>query len=76
MKSKWGTRKELLETMADDYGMSVMEMLKQATYDSVAISICVKCLYTTEMEPDQREGWCEECEENTVQSCLVLAEMI
>jgi hypothetical protein len=34
------------------------------------------CEYTARYEGDQREGWCEECGENSVASALVLAEII
>jgi hypothetical protein len=34
------------------------------------------CDYTTEVEPDQREGWCEECGTGTVRSGIVLAGII
>lgn len=42
--------------------------------DSVVPGICMNegCDYTTQVEPDSREGWCEACETNTVRSCLVL----
>ena len=41
-------------------------------------AICTNegCSYTAEYEPDSREGWCEVCKDNSVQSCLVLAGMI
>ncbi len=46
--------------------------------DSVSPAICMnpQCDYTTEMEPDQNEGWCEACGTNTLVSALVLAELI
>jgi len=67
----------LVEILAEDYGYSdVMDMLRDATFDSVAPSICVQCEYTCDMEPDQREGWCPECNTNTVKSCLVLEGLI
>ena len=67
-----------LSTLADIEGMEVMEMLEQATYDSIAPGICTNpgCEYTTEIEPDQREGYCEDCGTNTVKSCLVLAGLL
>lgn len=34
------------------------------------------CDYSTEVEPDSSDGWCEECNENFVVSCLVLAGII
>jgi hypothetical protein len=34
------------------------------------------CTYSTEYEPDQQKGWCEECGTRTVRSALVLAGII
>jgi len=67
-----------LETLAEIEGLEVMEMLEQATFDSVAPGICHNpdCEYTIGVEPDCVEGWCEECDDGTVQSCLILAGMI
>ena len=64
-----------LQALAEIWGMDVEDMLQEATYDSVAPGICSApgCDYTTEVEPDSRTGWCEECKERTVKSCLVLA---
>lgn len=58
--------------------MSIMEMLEKATYDSVVPSICMNknCNATYLYEPDGDKGWCEECETNSVKSCLVLAGLI
>jgi hypothetical protein len=46
--------------------------------DSVCPAICMTegCDYTTEMEPDQEEGYCETCGGNTVVSALILAGLI
>ena len=57
---------------------SVDELLEESITDAVSPAICTNswCSYTAEMEPDQREGWCESCETNTVQAALVLAEVI
>lgn len=54
------------------------DMLEAAIMDGLASAICMNqnCDFVTEMEPDQDAGWCEECEENTVKSCLVIAGMI
>jgi hypothetical protein len=67
-----------LQTLARIEGMSTMEMLEQATFDSVAPGICKTpgCDYSTEVEPDCTEGWCEECDAGTVVSCLSLAGLI
>lgn len=67
-----------LEELAEIEGMEVMEMLEEATFDSLARSICTNpgCDYTTQLEPDQDRGWCENCQTNTVTSCLILAGLI
>lgn len=70
---------EKLRILADSEGYEdVYAMLEAASTDSVTPGICVRdgCTYTTEVEPDQRSGYCEECRLQTVRSCLVLAEII
>jgi hypothetical protein len=67
------------DTLLMHYGYDdPMQMLEDATFDSVAPGICSNpgCDYSTEVEPDQDRGWCEECETQTVQSCLVMMGMI
>jgi hypothetical protein len=56
----------------------ITEFLIEACDDSVCPSICMNedCDYTTGMEPDQRRGWCDECQANTMKSALVLAGVI
>ena len=72
------TDQEKLAELADIEGMEEMEMLEQATFDSVAPGICMneECDYTTNVEPDSDSGWCEFCQTNTVKSCLMLAGII
>lgn len=69
---------ELLEKLADIEGYEdAMDMLSDASVDSVVPGICLECKqYTCEVEPDSSEGWCEACGTNTVQSCLVMAGII
>ena len=66
-----------LKQLADLEGKSIDELLESCITDSVNPGICTNewCDYTTEVEPDQRAGWCEECQENTVKSALVLADI-
>jgi hypothetical protein len=52
-----------------------------AIADSVCPAICCnpekpECGFTTQMEPDQDRGWCEECRRGTVVSALVLGGLI
>ena len=67
-----------IETLAAIEGMEVMEMLEEATFDSVSPGICTNpdCDYTTTVEPDCRKGWCENCQAQTVASALVLMGII
>jgi hypothetical protein len=67
-----------IDTLALIEGMSVEELLAEATYDSIAKGICMNegCDYTTTIEPDGRGGYCEECGTQSVDSCLVIMGMI
>jgi predicted RNA-binding Zn ribbon-like protein len=67
-----------LDQLASTWGMSVAELIETYALDDVAPGICMNpgCTYSTEYEPDQRKGWCEECGTPTVRSALVLAGII
>lgn len=68
-----------LDALAEMEGFDdVMDMLERAMFDGVAPGICKNksCRYTCEVEPDSNSGWCEDCRQNTVVSCLVLAGVI
>ena len=54
------------------------DLLRASTTDSLCPAICMTegCDYTTEMEPDQDRGWCEECQAGTMVSALVLSGII
>jgi hypothetical protein len=65
---------DLLSIIAADVGMEIDEMLKEATFDSVAPGICTRCRNTVDnCEPDATNNWCDECDTPTVKSALVLA---
>jgi hypothetical protein len=53
-------------------------MLEDAITDSVCPGICINkgCDYTTEVEPDCQDGYCEECETQTVKSAMILAGVV
>ena len=55
-----------------------MVMLQEYSIDSVVPGICCNpgCDFTAHYEPDSSTGWCEECQTNTVKSCLILAGVI
>jgi hypothetical protein len=68
-----------LATLTESEGFKTPEaMLETLGYDTTVPAICMTpgCDYTTYMEPDQREGWCESCNTGTVVSMLVLADII
>jgi hypothetical protein len=72
-------RQQKLAKLVEIEGFESFEALAEAVVgDSVSPAICMNenCDFTCEMEPDQRRGWCEECRTNTVQSALVLADLI
>ena len=73
------TRKAKLTALVEAEGYNNLEhLLQDVITDSVCPAICVNtgCSYVCEMEPDQDRGWCEACGSNTVQSALILAELI
>ena len=63
-----------IDTLCDLEGLT-LEDFDDIVIDSVSPGICMNadCDYTTEVEPDSREGWCEECDTGTV---MALTEMI
>jgi formamidopyrimidine-DNA glycosylase len=75
------TRNEHLLTLLNkEYGDGsddAMAMLEDAVHDSVCPGICRICeTCYEEVEPDTTTYWCEQCQENSVTSCLVLAGLI
>jgi len=64
-----------LNTLANDWGYDdPTDMMIEYVHDSLHPAICMSkdCDYSTEMEPDQDRGWCENCEKNTVVSAGML----
>jgi hypothetical protein len=59
-------------------GLSTEKLFAAALMDVVCPAICMTegCDHTAEMEPDQREGYCEACGGQTMVSGLVLAGLI
>ena len=67
----------LLKRLATDWGFNdPLDMLQETVMDNISPGICPDCFYSTEVEPDQDKGWCEECESGTVKSALILAGII
>ena len=72
-------RKTKLAKLIEIEGYESIEELAEAVFsDSVCPAICINedCTFTSEMEPDQDAGYCEECRTNTVVAALVLAALI
>ena len=72
-------RQEKLAKLLAAEGYDTLEELAEAVFsDSVSPAICAEpdCDHTSEMEPDQDAGYCENCGKNTVVSALVLAGLI
>jgi hypothetical protein len=70
---------EKLQQLVDDFGYdSDLELFQAATFDSVCPGICMNedCDYSTEVEPDCSDGYCEICDSQTVKSGLILGDMI
>jgi hypothetical protein len=72
-------RKAKLTRLLEIEGYDSVEDLIEAVFsDSVSPAICMNegCTFTCEMEPDQTEGWCDECRTNTMTAAPVLAGII
>jgi hypothetical protein len=67
-----------LDRLAESCGLTVTLFIEEYALDGVVPGICMNpdCDYTAEVEPDQREGWCEECGMRSVRSGIVLAGII
>ncbi len=66
-----------LDHLLEDWGYdSVDELVENSLFDSVSPGICPECGYTTEVEPDNNQGWCEPCGKATVVSGCILAGVI
>jgi hypothetical protein len=67
-----------LDALASTWGLSTAAFVEEYALDDVVPGICMNpdCGYTTEVEPDQREGWCKECETRSVRSGISLSGLI
>jgi hypothetical protein len=67
-----------LDELSAICGLSVTEFIETYALDEVVPAICMKpdCDFTADLEPDQREGWCEECDTHSMKSGLVLSGLI
>jgi len=68
-----------LDTLMESEGFTdLTSFLDACICDSISPGICMnaECDYTTEVEPDSQEGYCEVCGTQTVKSALILAGLI
>jgi hypothetical protein len=73
------TKAQKLMTLCEVEGYkNALDLVEAVWTDTVCPAICMTegCDHTAEMEPDQREGYCEACGGNTLMSALVLAGLI
>lgn len=70
------TKRDGLIRLAESEGLELHCMLVRASIDSVVPGICLECGYTATVEPDQGHGYCEGCERQSVQSCLILGGLL
>ena len=64
-----------LQTLCEIEGFEKPEHLINEFFNSGTVpGICMNpgCDASYLYEPDQERGWCDECETNTVKSCLIL----
>lgn len=71
-------RASKLDRLASTWGQSVPSFVEEYALDNQVPGICMNpdCDFVSCIEPDQTEGWCEECETRSVRSGLVLAGLI
>ena len=75
MTDKFFSPMDKLKTLAEIEGFSTVDALIQHWHiDSVCPGICGRpnCEYSTNVEPDSRSGWCEECSAGTIISAIEL----
>lgn len=68
-----------LQDLIESEGFDDLEdFLDAYSFDSLVPGICLNpgCDYTTDVEPDQEQGWCELCETHTVCAGTRLAGVI
>lgn len=66
---------ELLTELAAVEGCeNPFDLLDRIISDSIVPAICSNgdCGYTTDLEPDSREGYCDECESHSMISAIEL----
>ena len=68
-----------LSTLTEDWGYeSTFSLVEDYMDEGLMPAICMNkgCNYSTEMEPDQDRGWCENCNTNSLSSAAILMGII
>lgn len=68
----------MLQQLTQDWGYDTPQnLIADYVFEGIMPGICsAGCGYSTEVEPDQDQGWCECCGTNTVVSAAILAGVI
>ena len=68
-------RANKLQELCELEGMTQEDIMETGLMDGRCPGICMNdaCDFTADYEPDSRDGWCDQCETNTVMSGLELA---
>ena len=67
-----------LDDLVTICGLTVAAFIEEYVLEDVVPGVCMNpdCDFTADYEPDQREGWCEECATRSVRSGIVLAGLV
>ena len=68
-----------LRTLTEDWGYeSTLDLMTDYMHEGIMPAICMNkgYNYSTEMEPDQDRGWCENCSTNSLSSAAILMGII
>ncbi len=72
------SRNKARKIIEDEYGLDEIEIIQMSMEDLQAPGICMDfgCLNVQDCDQDTRNGICDVCENDTVHSYLILADMI
>ncbi len=69
---------EALDVLAEEYGEDPDDIAETYIEDSICPGVCMNddCKQTYEYEPDSKDGWCNSCKTNSVESLYILMGVI
>lgn len=67
-----------IRMIAERKNIPIIHLLSESITDVVVPGICVndKCNNIIDVEPDQKQGFCENCKTNTIKSVLIIADLL